>query len=369
MGLNGHPASAYRIAKAVRLTVVALLMLILGSCKSNAVIQGLNSRAFIREAGAQQGFESCDTSPKKPFPPVDFSRAGYRQNDTPVPYGQRAATVSFGEGRHTITKLISLKSGDVLRGAGRDKTVLYFPQGLIALGMPCDSTTCYNWSGGAVITAGGSEVGIEELTIEFPEHPWEHSTPIATREVFNGIELNRCTNCWVKNVTVRNADSGIHLSGSSYSTVDGAHVYGNPDGSHIHIGLTLGKGNAVINFKVFGFSTKGQQHGLTGNWKTGLGVFANGTRDNVTIEPDHNCNGKFGLETCTKDMLYSNISGSGRFQSHMKDRKGNPLPSTPMLWNVDKVDRCPLDVYTVQLEKRNNKSNSRDRPHGSSSVT
>src|SRR3989337_891875 len=72
-----------------------------------------------------------------PLPAHDYSGVGYRNGKAPIPYGKEKATLRFDSGRHIIGKQILLSDGDVLRGAGRDKTVLYFPKGLKGLGEPC----------------------------------------------------------------------------------------------------------------------------------------------------------------------------------------------------------------------------------------
>ena len=294
-----------------------------------------------------EGYGSCGTSPTQSLPSVDFSYAGYRQNNAPLPHGHRRATVSYSEGRHSITSIINLQSGDVLRGAGRDKTILYFPKGLRDLGPACNTNDCYEWDDAGLILAQGSEIGIENLTIEFPAHVYEHYQGL-TNQGFNAISLRSCINCWVKNVTIRNSDIGIFVANSSDSTIDGAYVYSNAQGAHMHIGISgYSKRIAVTNFKVFGAS----EHGLTGNWGPDLIVFTDGTRDNTKIEPDHNCNGVGGLRSCAKNFLYSNISGTGTIQENT-GRDGKPLPYPPIIWNVNRVDRCPLDVYTEQLKRR-----------------
>ncbi len=287
-----------------------------------------------------EGFESCGTSPIEALPSVNFSVAGYKQNTSSLPYRQRPTTKNYGEGRHTINQIISLQSGDVLRGAGRDKTILYFSKGLKALGPLCFRSSCYEWDDGGLIVAKGSEIGIEDLTIEFPAHTYAHYLGL-TNQGFNAVTFVSCKDCWIKNVTIRNSDRGVFFSKSSDSTAQGVHVYANPEGSHMHIAVSGGSQKiAVTNFTVYGKS----HHGLTGNWGPDLAVFANGTRDNVPIEPDHNCNGVGGLKSCAKNFLYSNISGSGSIQGN-KGRDGKPLPHPPILWNVGKVDRCPLDAY------------------------
>jgi hypothetical protein len=76
---------------------------------------------------ATQGFTSCGTNPTKPLPSFNFGNAGY-QGGAPIP--NRPATITFPAGRITMDKQTFLESGDIVRGAGRDKTILYFPKGL-----------------------------------------------------------------------------------------------------------------------------------------------------------------------------------------------------------------------------------------------
>lgn len=204
----------------------------------------------LSTVSAVEGFTSCGTNPRRPLPVYDYSRVGYRQNTVAVPYRQRTSTRSYGPGRHRITRLLQLRSGQVLRGAGRDRTVLYFPGGLKGLGVPCSAnprTDCWDWGAG-VVRATGAETGLEDLTIEFPAHSWTHHGGASVNGGYNGISLESCTNCWVKNVTVRNADNGLMILGGANNTIDGLHVYGNPDGAHIHVAMSRGaQHNLVTN--------------------------------------------------------------------------------------------------------------------------
>ena len=69
-------------------------------------------------------------------PLKDYSYVGYHQGEDPIPYQQRSASKTFGAGRFTITSPMTITKG-VLRGAGKDKTILYFPNGLMGMGYPC----------------------------------------------------------------------------------------------------------------------------------------------------------------------------------------------------------------------------------------
>jgi hypothetical protein len=290
-------------------------------------------------------FAQC--SPEDALPAIDFSKVGYRQGDSPIPYQQRPATIYYPEGTFTINSLIRLTSGQVLRGAGRDKTILYFPNGLRDLGEPCGNpgVDCYDWKNG-VIRANGNEIGIEDLTIEFRDHGWCHYCG-SNNGGFNGIELQNCTNSWVKNVTVRKSDTGIFISGGSNNTVDGVHVYPMTGlTTHIHFAISaFAKNNLVTNFRAYGNTA----HGVTGNWGVDTNVFSNGWGENLYIEPDHNCNGAGGAESCSPNMMYSNITGTiSGIQT--VDRAGNPLQT--ILWNVGNTTKCPVDAHAAQLDRR-----------------
>lgn len=54
------------------------------------------------------------------------------------------------------------------------------------------------------------EVGIEKLGIEFPAKPYAGHF---TERGMNGIAMNGVSDCWVRDVRIANADSGVHLSG------------------------------------------------------------------------------------------------------------------------------------------------------------
>lgn len=92
-----------------------------------------------------------------------------------------------------------------------------------------------------------SEVGIEDLTIEFPVSPYKgHFTELG----MNGISLSRVADCWVKNVQISNCDSGIYVSGI-FCTVDGLTIDSKrPEykGTTGHHGISMGMDNLVQNF-------------------------------------------------------------------------------------------------------------------------
>ncbi|MET3871789.1 hypothetical protein J3R74_001659 [Puniceicoccus vermicola] len=61
-----------------------------------------------------------------------------------------------------------------------------------------------------------TECGIADLSIEFPIEPYTgHFKELG----MNGIAIEQAAHCWVRNVEIRNADSGIFLE-SHFSTID-----------------------------------------------------------------------------------------------------------------------------------------------------
>ena len=114
----------------------------------------------------------------------DFSFAGYHYGEDPLPdVPVRANVLDFGaipnddhddsqafldaiaavkdgaifipEGRYIITKVLYIKkNGLVLRGAGMDETVLYFPKPLNTIGPPPYSSGGWSWTGGVIWVEG-----------------------------------------------------------------------------------------------------------------------------------------------------------------------------------------------------------------------
>ncbi len=62
-----------------------------------------------------------------------------------------------------------------------------------------------------------SESGIENVTFEFPNTPYEgHFTEVG----FNPLAFSGAADCWARNIKIINADSGPFLGGSSFLTLD-----------------------------------------------------------------------------------------------------------------------------------------------------
>lgn len=93
--------------------------------------------------------------------------------------------------------------------------------------------------------------GVEELGFEFPVTPYRgHFTELG----FNPVALSDVANCWVRNIRVRNADSGPYVGGA-FNTVDGVVLESDRpvDNQNCtgHHGISLsGTDNLAINFDI-----------------------------------------------------------------------------------------------------------------------
>lgn len=285
-------------------------------------------------AGYQRGERALPTLP--PGVSVkEFGAKGDGETDDTAAFQAALAQVKQGAievppGRYRLTGLLEItRSGVVLRGAGPDKTILFFPQPLNDLKPNWGATTSgqrtsnYSWSGGFITIRGrfdsapltdiiepaqrgdsrvvvastaklhvGQEVevfqsdqpdnslaaqlysgepgpmenlkgrartslitritaidgplvtldrtlrcelrspwkpqlrtfaptvtgsGVESLGFAFPVQPYRgHFTELG----FNPVALNGVAHCWVRNIHIRNADSGLFINGA-FNTVEG----------------------------------------------------------------------------------------------------------------------------------------------------
>ena len=164
------------------------------------VFAGASAVACGQEYSALWGRAGEKFSPKGRLP--DFSFAGYRRGEKPLPRTGRGVSVkSFGAtgdgktddsaaflaaikktdrgvifipaGRYVITKVLRIaKSGLVLKGAGPRKTILVFPKGLMDVEPRWSATTSgrktssYSWSGGFIVVHG--QIGGEAIGTAAP---------------------------------------------------------------------------------------------------------------------------------------------------------------------------------------------------------
>lgn len=102
-----------------------------------------------------------------------------------------------------------------------------------------------------------SDVGIEHLQIRFPLTQY----PGHFRERgYNGVGMMYVSNSWVRNVAVVNADYGVLVSGTSFCTVSGIHLWDtgaratapNSNGRAGHSGICVKQGtdNLIEHFNI-----------------------------------------------------------------------------------------------------------------------
>ena len=216
------------------------------------------------------------------WPLFPLLRVGYHEGRDTPPWGQ--APITYGPGRYMLTQLIRLTSGQVLRGAGMDQTTLVFPS-LTAMGQGAE----WDWWGG-VISLDGTEVGLEDLTIEFAPHAYQHH---GLGQGWNGPDVLG-THCWVRNVRVVNYDVGI-LCGAEYGTIENLHLSRNVggDGAHIDVGFV---GASRCHMRGGRVERSPAIHGVAGNWGAQEHVIEGliGAAG-LVVEPNHNgpASGKF----------------------------------------------------------------------------
>ena len=96
-----------------------------------------------------------------------------------------------------------------------------------------------------------TESGVENIGFEFPVTPYQgHFTELG----FNPVTLSGVAHCWVRNIRVRNADSGPYVSGA-FNTVDGVVIESERSVDKQkctgHHGISLGgTDNLVVNFDI-----------------------------------------------------------------------------------------------------------------------
>jgi hypothetical protein len=238
---------------------------------------------------------------------------------------------------------INLTSGQVLRGAGRDQTTLVFPPLVDMIG-PGPPGQGWDWGPG-VVQGRGSEIGIEDITVEFAPHNFVHGDG----QGYNGIELTFANNSWIENVRVINYDEGVAIWRSDHCTADGVDLIRNPSDSHIDVEMHIALYSLATNVTIAGPRT---WHGLAGDWGAHWDVFSNvvvNSAQGIIMEPYHNGNNNQG-PVCDH-MLYSNVTdpiNPTAYDQGFSNDGG-------FYWNVYEHgdDRLvPVDIYAAQWALR-----------------
>jgi hypothetical protein len=183
-------------------------------------------------------------------PLEDYSRAGYHEGNDALPrWGIGADVKDFGAlgdslhddteafrraiaacpklktvyipiGCYKLTDTLRIDRDSIaLRGEDMRKTRLFFPKGLHELYPRFDHTnegaevTYWSWQGGMIWFAGGSEKGIGNLTIAFPDKPYpgHFSERGWNALVFEGSDSHPLSHCWAANLRFYNCDNGAFV--------------------------------------------------------------------------------------------------------------------------------------------------------------
>ena len=140
------------------------------------------------------------------------------------------------------------------------------------------------------------EVGIEDLSIDFPVKPYPGHT--FEERGMNGIAMNGVVDCWIRNVQVSNSDSGIYLAGE-FCTADGIVLDSKrPEGKGTtgHHGISFGQDCLVQNFD---FKTH-FVHDFTVGYTRNGNVVKNGKGINLSL--DHHKKGPHENLFCNIDV-------------------------------------------------------------------
>lgn len=122
-------------------------------------------------------------------------------------------------------------------------------------------------------------VGIESLTISFDTVPYEgHFSELGR----NAIAFNATSDCWVRDVKIKDCDSAIFFTGVQ-GTIDRLTVLSSRKayrGTHGHHGVTLGLDNLLMNFA---FKTQ-FIHDITMTRLSAGNVIKNGSGVNLSLD-------------------------------------------------------------------------------------
>lgn len=183
-----------------------------------------------------------------------------------------------------------------------------------------------------------TECGVEGIRFEFPNTPYGgHFTELG----FNAIALGAVSHCWVRNVHIHNADSGVFVSGC-FNTIDGITFTSQrapePEQPAIagrkaqgHHAVILGDDNLCTHFE---FQSK-FIHDLCVSGSAG-NVYANGRGRNVSF--DHHRNVPY-------ENLYTNIDvgeGTEIWRSGGGEALGAHCAARGTFWNIRAANPFPL---------------------------
>lgn len=174
--------------------------------------------------------------------------------------------------------------------------------------------------------------GIENLGMEFPGTPKQRHLQ---EEGYNAIEFKGAVDCWIRNVTVTDADNGAIIGGSRFCTVDGFTVRAaKRTGLTGHHAMWVTGRTQDSLFVRFRCDTT-YVHDLTVEGYANGNVFASGS--GVTINCDHHRNAPY-------DNLFTDIDvGDPRrlFESSGREDRGPHSGARTTFWRLRGQGKFP----------------------------
>lgn len=181
--------------------------------------------------------------------------------------------------------------------------------------------------------------GVEHLTIEFV---WTKTKQHLRERGYNALQFEGVRNCWVKNVTILNSDTGIHLHSVDHSTLTDVTVnvtrtrtFGPPDPHHLNghhpISIYHGHYNLVTRVNI----AASYAHDITVARATMLNVISQSRGYNLCL--DHHRGGPFGNLFSDIDLGcgYRPFGSSGLVENGAYSGRGETF------WNLRATSRCP----------------------------
>lgn len=174
--------------------------------------------------------------------------------------------------------------------------------------------------------------GIEKLGFEFPGVP---KRPHLQEEGYNAIHVAGAVNCWVRDVTVTDADNGVIVTGSRFCTVDGfvARAVKRTGTTGHHALWATGKTHDAL-FIRFGVETR-YVHDLTVEGFANGNVFTRGS--GVALNCDHHRNAPY-------ENLFTDFdAGDTRrlFESSGRGDRGPHSGARTTFWGIRGEGKIP----------------------------
>ncbi|MGQ7944298.1 glycosyl hydrolase family 28-related protein [Flavobacterium sp. WC2509] len=351
------------------------------------VLLSLNSSFFFLASAQQysQLWGKKGESWNKELMP-DFTQAGYKKGKKEIPHFDSEISVkdfgAVGDGvtdntiafRKAIAKcrknqavfipagiyllkdtLHISKNKMCIRGENKQQTVLYFEKGLEELypdyNKQYPNQTNWSWKGGMILFSGDiSDIGIENITIKFPDNPWAGHD--FHERGYNGIAFeNKAHDGWVKDVTITGADVGIYIGNAHHITVEnwvldfGENRLGGKLNGHHGVNI-CGPYNLLQNFEIKGkfihdlsIETASSHHN----------VFRNGKGTDLCI--DHHNHDQ-------RNNLFTNLNVGKGTRLYVSGGKTSPwgLSFNETYWNI--TADVPMQYCNQFDEERKHSTNN-----------